>query len=364
MEASETSGIDRILDQLREILRTTGDRVLTSTRRNVRFGLVDVDADCTVTWPGGQIEILIEYKERGQPGIIRNSATQLRSFQNAFSSSDVLPVFAAPYITEDGMEVCKEEGIGCIDEAGNCLLPMPGAHIEIRGRRNPRPEIRPIKSAFAPKSSRIIRVLLSDIRKSWQVQELASETGSSLGLVSRIKQYLLDEEFVIEKERRIQVRAPRKLIDAWVENYRYKRNAFSEYYSFDDISKVEAGIADWCTTNNIRYALGLFSAAARIAPHVRMNKTFLFVDTDPSVVANALNLKQVHSGANVVLLRPYDQGVLYACTDYDGLSVVSDVQAYIDLKTYKGRGEEAADFLMTQVLEKRWAQNQNTALAK
>lgn len=364
MEASESPRIDRIIDQLREILRRAGDRVLTSSRRNVRLGLVEVDVDCTVTWPDGQCEILIEYKDKGLPGIIRNAASQLRSIQNAFTSSDVLPVFAAPYITEDGMDVCREEGIGCIDEAGNCLLPMPGAYIEIRGRKNPRPEIRPIKSLFSPKSSRILRVLLSDVGRWWQVQELATAADISIGLVSRLKQRLLDEEFVVETERRIQVRSPRKLIDAWAENYRYKRNEFREYYSLDDISKVESRIADWCRTNHLRYALGLFSAAARIAPHVRMNKTFLFVDADPGVVAKSLGLKQVSSGANVVLLRPFDHGVFYDCTDYEGLSVVSDVQAYIDLKSYKGRGEEAADFLMTQVLEKRWVQNQNTVLAK
>lgn len=364
MEPVEIPGIDRILDQLREILRRTGDRALTSTRRNVHLGPGVIDADCTVTWPGGQIEILIEYNEKGLPGIIRNAASQLRSFQNAFTDSEVLPVFAAPYITEAGMDVSREEGIGCIDEAGNCLLPMPGSYIEIRGRKNLRPEIRPIKSAFSPKSSRILRVLLSDVGKWWQVQELAMEADISIGLVSRIKQRLLDEEFVVEKERRIQVRSPRKLIDAWAEGYRYKRNAFREYFSLNDASTLEVGIADWCRTNDVRYALALFSAAARIAPHVRMNKAFLFVDIDPGAVANALDLKQVSSGANVVLLKPYDQGVFFDWSEYEGLKVVSDVQAYIDLKSYRGRGEEAAEFLMRQVLEKRWVQDRNTVLVK
>jgi hypothetical protein len=82
------------------------------------------------------------------------------------------------------------------------------------------------------------------------------------------------------------------------------------------------------------------------------------------VIANALRLKHVSSGANVMLLKPYDQGVFYGSTNCEGLMVVSDVQTYIDLKSCRGRGEEAADFLMQQVLEKRWAQGRNTTPAK
>lgn len=364
MEPINKPGIDRILHQLSEVLRRTGDRVLTSIRRNVRLGPGAIDADCTVTWSGGQIELLIEYKEKGLPGLIRNAASQLRSFQSAFSDTEALPVFAAPYISDAGMDVCRQEGIGCIDEAGNCLLPMPGSYIEIGGRKNPRPESRPIKSAFSPKSSRILRVLLANVGKWWQVQELAIEADISIGLVSRIKQRLLDEELVVEKERRIQVRSPRALIDVWAEGYRYKRSTFCEYFSLDDASTREAGIADWCRSNDVRYALALFSAAARMAPHVRMNKSFVFIDGDPGVVANARDLKHVSSGANVILLKPYDQGVFYDCSEYEGLKVVSDVQAYLDLKSYRGRGEEAAEFLMKQVLEKRWFQSRNTALVK
>jgi hypothetical protein len=56
--------------------------------------------------------------------------------------------------------------------------------------------------------------------------------------------------------------------------------------------------------------------------------------------------------------------VFYESRDIDGLNVVSDVQIYIDLKTYKGRGEEAADFLMQHSLEPSWRQSQNTGSAR
>jgi hypothetical protein len=364
MQIQAQIGLDQILDRLKDILQRLPDRMLANIRRDTPLESGATIAECTVEYPGGKVALLIEYKKEGLPGIIRRSAWQLRSHRSALATSDVLPVFAAPYISDEGLDVCREEGIGCIDEAGNCLLPLPGAYVEIRGKKNPRPITRPIKSLFSPKSSRILRALLSDVGRWWQVQELASEAMVSNGLVSRIKQRLLDEEFVSEHDRRIQVRSPRKVISAWAENYTYKRNELNEYYSLDDTSKVEDSIAGWCGENGIRYALGLFSAAARIAPHVRMNKAFIFVDTDPVALAQSLQFKPVSSGPNVMLLRPYDQGVFYNSSESEGLNIVSDIQTYIDLKSYRGRGGEAADFLMEQVLEKQWVQSQNMGSAR
>jgi hypothetical protein len=49
---------------------------------------------------------------------------------------------------------------------------------------------------------------------------------------------------------------------------------------------------------------------------------------------------------------------------YQGLPVVSPVQLYLDLKGYKGRGEEAAQFILGQVLEKTWSQDKTTSNEK
>jgi len=95
-----------------------------------------------------------------------------------------------------------------------------------------------------------------------------------------------------------------------------------------------------------------------------MNKVFVFVDANVDAVASALDFKPIPSGSNVVLLKPFDAGVYYKSREIDGLKVVSDVQIYIDLKTYKDRGEEAADFLMQHSLESSWRQSQNTGSVK
>ena len=102
------------------------------------------------------------------------------------------------------------------------------------------------------------------------------------------------------------------------------------------------------------YAFTGFSAAARLAPTVRYQRVMAYVDGDLTPVVTALSLKEVPSGANVTLLSPYDDGVFYGAAEVDGLRIASPVQVYLDLVGYRGRGEEAATFLLEQVIERTW----------
>ena len=362
--ASEQQISREILKSLEEILTRIPGWVVLSTRQGVTLEAGRVDVDCTVQTPSGQLEMLIEVMSDGLPGTIRRVAPRLRSYREAFSEAEALPVFAAPFVSDDGLDVCREEEIGCIDRAGNCFLPLPGAYVEIRGRKNPTPMRRSIRSLFSPKSSRIARVLLSDTARWWQVQEIAEVSGVSNGLVSRLKKRLLEEDLVVEQERKIRVRSPRRMLDAWSGNYSYRRNTTGEFYTLSAPAEAEADIFAWCKEQEIRCALGLFSAAERLAPHVRMNRSFIFVDTDLNDAARSIGLKPVPSGSNVVLLQPYDDGVFLGVEEVGGLPVTSPVQTYLDLISYKGRGEEAADFLLEHVLEEEWEQQRTTGQEK
>lgn len=355
----------QIAEQLRNRLARIPGAGSVSLRSNTLVGGKRVDIDCRVEVMDRQYEILVEVKSQGSLSVLRQAAGQLRSIRKSFpDETDLYLAVGAPYISNEGIEVCKEEQVGCLDASGNCYLSFGGIYIEVKGNKNTSREKRSSRSLFSPKSSRVLRVLLSDVKRRWQVQEIAGEAKISIGLVSRLKRKLLEEELAIERDRLIQARSPARLLELWTQNYKYKRNTVREYYSLVEGSQFERRLGQYCTERNIRYALGLFSAAARIAPHVRMNKTFVFVDADLDATANDLDLKPVTSGSNVMLLRPFDAGVFYGTREIDGLQVVSDVQTYIDLKSYKGRGEEAADFLMQHALEPSWQQDPSTDSAR
>lgn len=76
--------------------------------------------------------------------------------------------------------------------------------------------------------------------------------------------------------------------------------------------------------------------------------------TDIERLTDKVDLKPVTSGANVTILKPYDEGVFYNTQGVDGVPVVSAVQIYLDLMKIHGRGEEAAQAVLERVIKKIW----------
>jgi hypothetical protein len=87
-----------------------------------------------------------------------------------------------------------------------------------------------------------------------------------------------------------------------------------------------------------------------VAPFLRYNRAFSYILGDIETLAKDLNFKEVSSGSNISILQPYDEGVFYKEQVIGGVKVVSDIQLYLDLISYKERGEEAAKFLYEQSL--------------
>jgi len=306
---------------------------------------------------GRQKEIIVEVKKNVTPKTLRDICIQIRKVVPDNAES-MYPVIAASYLSESSIEVCKEYKVGCLDIQGNCFFSFGPLYVEIKGTPNANPSQRSIRTLFSPKSSRVSRVLFSNNNRWWQIQEIAKEADMSIGLVSDVKTRLLEEELIIEQGKRVRLKEPEKLIKLWSETYTYRRNKLTEYYSLENSPAIENNINAICKDLGIRYALTLFSGANKIAPFVRMEKIFVFIDAEIEMIANMLNLKKVYSGANVILLFPFDQGIFYQSREIKGLQVVSDLQLYLDLKTYKGRGEEAADVILRKNMEPLWSQNQ------
>jgi len=52
-----------------------------------------------------------------------------------------------------------------------------------------------------------------------------------------------EEDFIIEQEGRIQARSPKQRIDGWASAYSYKRSKVVEFYSADEIKKIESRVS-------------------------------------------------------------------------------------------------------------------------
>jgi hypothetical protein len=309
---------------------------------------IEMDLWVKLTFPGGQQDITVEIRNNGQPRLARAAANQLLRYNKYIPNA--YGIFIAPYISEKAAQICQKEGIGYIDFEGNCLLSFRNVYIEHRGAPDRKIVRRELRSLYTSKAQRVLRVFLNNTAKTWKTKDLALEADVSIGQVSNVMQKLKDREWVKQTSEGVKLATSKALLKEWSENYTYKRSKAIQYFSLKSVSEIENDIAEICKSNNINYALTGFSGAARFAPAVRYQRVMSYIeDINPDLTLQ-LGLKEVSSGANVMLMYPYDEGVFYGCKEIDGVRIVSPVQLYLDLKGITGRGEEAAEVIMNEVL--------------
>jgi len=348
----EVNLIGKAQESLRSILSDIPFVGVKGSKTNARIADKRADIIFNILVAGKPAKLVVEVKSQGEPRLVRMAVIQLKDSLRGLK--DFYGIIAAPYLSDTSRLICKEAGVGCVDLAGNAFLSFKKIFIDKSGRPNPFAVTRRAKSVFSPKSSRVLRVLLSDPSKKWYVEGLSQEAGISIGLVSRVKQRLLSEEWIREENKRLSLVKPDEALAQWVNNYSYDKNRIFSFYSGLTEDQLEAAIARECEKRQWRYGLALFSGARKVAPFVRFMQFFSYVVGDIEDIAKGLQLKKVGSGANVTLLQPYDEGVLYGLQDIDGINVVSDIQLYLDLKSYKGRGEEAAQAIFEQRIRPTW----------
>ena len=321
-------------------------------QKGYRNETLQADISAEIRLPESGIQLVAEIKNTGQPRIARDTVNQLLRYKDAFP--DIYPVFIAPYISDKAAEICSSEGVGYLDLSGNCLLVFDKIFIKKEGRPNKFNEKRELKSLYSPKAERILRVLLCNPGKKWKTQELADESRVSLGQVSNVKRLLYEREFISGERGGFKLEAPKTLLRQWSENYGYRKNVIREMYSLKSVSELEEAIALYCNRSKIPYAFTGFSGAARIAPSVRYQKAMIYAADLPETILTAVSLKPVNSGGNLLLFAPYDNGVFYGSFKIDDIQIASEVQIYLDLKGFRGRGEEAAEVVLERILDKSW----------
>jgi AraC-like DNA-binding protein len=257
----------------------------------------------------------------------------------------------APSISERGRKLCEENGIGYVDLQGNAFVKFDGIFIKtVAPKKEIRRPGRP-KSLFAPVSTRVVRMLLAEPQRHWKLKELAAVTHMSLGQVYKVKQELLNQEFIeADQKKQLFLKDPGGLLNAWRETYKYENNQVVSLFSLDKIPAIEEKIKQYCDSRRVRYAFTFFSGATKLAPFVRYGATAFYFIGDREELQRELNLKTVDSGANVLLFLPYDEGVLQGLQEVQGYKIVSTIQLYLDLFSYGGRGREQAEFLREKLI--------------
>jgi len=299
------------------------------------------------------IRLLVKVQERVSPllaiGLLQRMAEPL---------AKGAPTLCCRMVSERVAEPCRSHGVSYLDEAGNCRLSAPRFLLQVEGTKHVAAAKPADIDPFALKSSRIARVLLGNPKRGWRLQELADEAQVSLGLVAKVKRALMEQVFVEERDRRLRLRDSKGLLEAWATAYKSSGERVA-LYLIQKAGEAERKIARWCAEKALRCALTDLAGAWRLAPTVRYQQSIVYVESKDDVdvvndLIQYLGAKRVDSGANLVLVVPEDSFVLYQSRELGDIDVASPVQLYLDLRKQPGRGEEAAQEILTREIMPTW----------
>ena len=324
----------------------------------------DADRDFRVVQPAGS-DFRLEVKEfkRITPATAESACLTLKRNSDATGAQ---PILYASVVSDRTAEIAIKHGVSWMDFVGNCRLVFPPYGIFVRrsGIENPFGKQLPkVLNVFSSKSSRVVRAMLQDPLRGWQLNELASrpDVQISPGLMSRIKRSLVEGGYALMLEGQLRVKRPDDLLDDWVNHYRTHKPREYGFYMRGELEQVEQQVANWCSKSNSEYALSRFSAAWRLAPEVRYNVASFMVSTNAILAEPFIDLitqcgaRKVDSGANLILQISDDES--YFCNRLgDTLQTTSPLQTYLDLRAMDGRGEEAAAAIYEKYLKQKFTE--------
>ncbi|MER5262356.1 type IV toxin-antitoxin system AbiEi family antitoxin [Actinosynnema sp. NPDC002837] len=314
------------------------------------------DATLTITAPdGATTRVLIECKAAVVPRDVAAVAEQLDAYATAAARDGRVvggAVLAAPFISPMTRARLDERGLGWFDAKGNLRLRLdrPAVLLDRVGadRSDLRdPSDRLLKSLRGSAAARVV-LELCETSPPTGVRDLAQRAHVSAATSARVLE-LLHREAAIDRESNGSVTAVRKraLIERWVQDYHVTTS--NEVVTTLDPRGLNHALNALVAVGTRIAVTG--SAAARaylpdgvtsVSPLVSLS---LYAE-DPIGLMDQLGLRPVDRGANVVVMRPYDDVVHAKSRIVDGVAFAPPAQVVADLLTGPGRSTEEAEQLM------------------
>jgi len=315
---------------------------------------------------GGKALLCVEGKgENFQPSQFPSLAGRACSAGKSVIAAKVL---AMPRVSPRMAALCRDHGWSWYDLAGNCRLEIPGVLlIERSGRAPVKRQKRSGANLSTPEAARVIRALLApeNAGKRWTQREMVGHFADlelqvpapSLALVNKVVQHLRDQAFIEPLPNRgFRVHDFDALLQAWRQAYRFDRHVRRPYFTLLQGKALQEKLRSLDPDGLGRLAYAAFSAGDVQAPAVRQPRTWLYVSPAfEREFASAIEAKAVDSGENLVVLLADDAGVFYRVeTGANRPPCTNTVQTYVDLANAGGRGDEAAEAILTQRLRPAW----------
>jgi Transcriptional regulator, AbiEi antitoxin, Type IV TA system len=289
--------------------------------------------------------LLVETKLLGQPQQIRNATLQLGRYLSLLPEKfHRYGIVLAPYVSQESARICEEAGLGYADLAGNARISFDNVYIETRSADNPFRERKEVKSLFAPRACRVLRLLLQGPLRPWKTIKLAKESDVSMGWVSAVRHQLVAREWAVSDSSGFRVSNPNGLLDAWaaVDNWKARTEVREYSLLLSDPTEIAKSLHDFF--GDRRHAFTQWFAGWLRHAYTVPQIVTAYVDDfpDQNAVEEQLLARRVEEGGRLWLVRPSEPGVFLPSQSVQGFSLVSDVQIYLDLLAAGRRGDEQA----------------------
>lgn len=333
----------RALDALRKRLPPGWE--VSRTVREPRGTDYRPDAVVELRAPDGRkANVVLEAK-----GSVTTTQTTLLSSQlgqAARENGATASLIVTGYLSELARARLNASDVSYLDLTGNARIAIdrPALFIESRGAdRDPSPKGRGSRSLKGGSAARIVRALC-DWKPPVGVRELAGRAETSPGYVTRILT-LLESEDVITRDTKGAIATInwRDLLQRWAQDYAVGRT--NRAFTFLEPRSTEA-LLNRLRAYKPKWALTGSRAVPRAATSAPARAISCYLE-NPETAAVDLGLRSVDSGANVILLEPFDSVIWQRTRKEADLTCVAVSQCAVDLLTGTGREPSEAQALLS-----------------
>ncbi|NLU84917.1 helix-turn-helix domain-containing protein [Rhodococcus sp. HNM0569] len=306
--------------------------------------LVDAPERLTVTAPSGEVASFSVITARGV------LAGDVARFADSLSDSD-LAFVCARYLSEPVRRQLDARGLSYADATGNAALSAPRPAIWVRDRgadadpwRGPG---RPPAQLTGDPAARVVRAL-ADFSGQLTVPELVKLSGASTGATYRVVETLAERE-LLERIPRGPITRVRwqAMLRAWSSDSSFRD---CQALSFHSPGGIDAVLDALARQQDLVYAVTGSAAAAAFTEYAPLQSLQIYAD-DAEALGDALGLRPVEDGANVVIATPRSPVVFERTGTHSGARAVAPAQACADLLSGGGRQPDEAAHLLAWLAE-------------
>jgi hypothetical protein len=304
------------------------------------------------------LKLLFEMK--GQPNLasLRNAIEHLQAIRQHPRRG--IPIVVAPHFNPEMRKLCRKHSQAYLDLSGNAWIDTGRILIDKEVAKNLFPHQAKRRSPFADKATLVLRYLLDQEKQAGRVREIARAVNLSPGYVSTVVESAVDSGFArIQSDGRIQLSNLHEMLLDWSAAYSWKKNDLQSYFgTFNGPDQISDALLRALKGKNQHYALTLHAGNNLVEPFAPFSVSHLYVRNQEvkDHIVRSLKLEPVARDAgNVVFLTPhYRESAFYGSRKLDGLSIVSDLQLFLDLRRFPVRGDESSEIIFERRLRPRW----------